>query len=366
MPSLPPSFPSHNADRADDFDDECRQQLDNDVYSAYRDIPSTIEPEMEEFEDYYANRAGDADSTMAGPDPAFGRRRQNRQRIWCPMILTAVLLTSLVGVATIIGKGSQMHQTWQGAERSPSSTSTTTKRPPLEDSREPISRPVSPPVTVTGAAAPPAPTAFPSTENDVPQSNDAVEPDLYQYLVSLVGPDALNGTSDRHSTTYAAYRWLSSDDSHGRYTPQQIRQRFALACLFFATNGGVTDVSGSSWKHTKGWMSHTEECHWHGLHCRGDVIIRLNLTENGLQGLIPSEVSLLSDSLLLLDLSGNDITNAFDELSFLGDFTKLKVLKIQDTFFASHGVPMYISMLTALGKLFSNVVYSILLEDANR
>jgi hypothetical protein len=101
-------------------------------------------------------------------------------------------------------------------------------------------------------------------------------------------------------------------------------------------------------------MSYSDECKWHGILCdQSGGIIKLNLTDNGLQGEVPSELALLSDSLLGLDLSLNGITNSFEGLAFMGDLTKLKLLNIEETFVASNGMPTYISKLTDLGTFLS-------------
>lgn len=57
---------------------------------------------------------------------------------------------------------------------------------------------------------------------------------------------------------------------------EQIIQRYALACIFFATNSVRTaytedeygaGVSPPEWKYKYGWLTHESECGWYGITC---------------------------------------------------------------------------------------------------
>uniref|UniRef100_A0A7S1VC73 Leucine-rich repeat-containing N-terminal plant-type domain-containing protein n=1 Tax=Grammatophora oceanica TaxID=210454 RepID=A0A7S1VC73_9STRA len=100
---------------------------------------------------------------------------------------------------------------------------------------------------------------------------------------------------------------LSHSDDHDRMV-----QRFALAVLFFATNGPYTWITPSS-----GWLdnsdlsssSSTDECEWEHVGCSTEeqgVVDRLELSEQGLSGRLPNEIGLLS-SLTDLNLLNNNI-----------------------------------------------------------
>jgi hypothetical protein len=353
MPSLPSYIRPGSSDTAND-NPEYPKYFHNSKQPACPQNSALIEPSgTGSFENYCSNQRGEDVSVITVCEAAFRGRRSCRN-LFCHFIAAAVLLICSLVFASLSGKSRQQHQmSHMSGGSSPSRTSTAgTKRPPFDDPREQLTRPVSPAVTAT-TASPTSNSSMPSGASvDDPQIiwNNA-ESDLYHYLVSLVGPDSLS--VDSQSATYAAYRWLASDESLSIYTPQIIKQRLALACLYYATNGGVkTDKAEKPWKNIQGWMSYSSECQWHGVQCRDGHIVSVNLTENGLEGRVPQELSLFSDSLLKLELGGNDITNAFDELAFLGDLKKLKILNFQDTFVASHGVPTYLSTLTSLGELY--------------
>jgi hypothetical protein len=71
-------------------------------------------------------------------------------------------------------------------------------------------------------------------------------------------------------------------------------------------------------------MLDDEECTWYGVGCEnGNLITTLNMAGNGLVGLIPDEITLLSETLLSLELSDNDLVNTNEELAWIGELTKL-------------------------------------------
>jgi hypothetical protein len=78
----------------------------------------------------------------------------------------------------------------------------------------------------------------------------------------------------------------------------RIRQRYALRTLYFATTS-----SGSQWTNSIGWLNNDvdDECMWFGVICKGarklnDSIstrVILDMNNNGLHGLIPTDIGLL-------------------------------------------------------------------------
>jgi hypothetical protein len=57
--------------------------------------------------------------------------------------------------------------------------------------------------------------------------------------------------------------------------------------------------------------------------------IAFNLTSNGLFGLIPSEMTLLSETLSSLDLSDSDVDISYEELYWLAELTNLRKLDVR-------------------------------------
>jgi hypothetical protein len=124
-----------------------------------------------------------------------------------------------------------------------------------------------------------------------------------EVLSYLVPPYSLAIAQSNSSSAQAkALMWLKSDALQNDYDSYRLRQRYALAVLYFATNG-------QAWKNSTGWLSNASECAWHsqvdiapldteGLNqtCRdGSHFSTLHLFENDLIGKIPTELELLSD-----------------------------------------------------------------------
>ena len=139
---------------------------------------------------------------------------------------------------------------------------------------------------------------------------------LFTFLSSLIGQTKLQNAT---GAPYQAYTWLSADPSLDNYVDSTIKQRFALACLYYATNYNHT------WYDTNGWLEFQTECSWLGVECDKEYnLIGLNLTDSGLEGLVPPEISILSDTLLSLGLARNALYNKNEELEFLGQLTRLR------------------------------------------
>ena len=201
-------------------------------------------------------------------------------------------------------------------------------------------RDLSAPTTRTGPPVQPtlAPTVTTAATSAAPTANDT----LAAYLNEWLGPDAL---SDETSIAFQAYTWLSGDAD--QFDVVALRQRFTAAALHLATN------ANNSWTATDGWMTDNNECDWHGIECDDQgFLIAFNLTSNGLLGLIPSEITLLSQTLLKLDLSYNDLDNAHEELNWLAKLTNLRGLDVHSTNFQADGIPSYLGELTDMRKLF--------------
>ena len=96
---------------------------------------------------------------------------------------------------------------------------------------------------------------------------------------------------DHESPQTRALDWiLRSEISMIEWDCQNLlKEKFALATLFYATNGN------ESWVSTDGWMSSDSICSWYGITCNSrGAIRRLDLSQNGLASSIPPEVALLN------------------------------------------------------------------------
>jgi hypothetical protein len=150
--------------------------------------------------------------------------------------------------------------------------------------------PVPTPTTIEPNQAPQrSPTTQPSefTAPSLPTTSD----DVLLDLLTRASKD--NGTSlrDPFSPQYAAMEWLRSTDNTGIYTDRRFLARYALATLYYSTNG-------KDWKNSTKWLTKSHECNWfyanpNSTSCNDRNFIQMDLTENNLQGALPPELSLL-------------------------------------------------------------------------
>jgi hypothetical protein len=89
-----------------------------------------------------------------------------------------------------------------------------------------------------------------------------------------------------------ALNWLANNNTNlDSYSNAKKIQRYALATLFFSTNG-------ASWNDNSTWMSDEDECLWYnsGLSvCTNGSVEVLDLLSNNLVGTIPNELALLTN-----------------------------------------------------------------------
>jgi hypothetical protein len=128
----------------------------------------------------------------------------------------------------------------------------------------------------------------------LPQKTPSPSQKVVQELESLLIPVSFdNGTSLRTvaSPQNNALNWLGINVNLNSYSNATKIQRYALATLFYSTNG-------NSWYGKNKWMSNEDECHWYNsassLCTRGSVET-LHLESNNLVGTIPNELALLSN-----------------------------------------------------------------------
>ncbi|CAJ1953733.1 unnamed protein product [Cylindrotheca closterium] len=168
----------------------------------------------------------------------------------------------------------------------------------------------------------------------------SLEDGVFDYLTQFVDKKIL---LDDKSYTFSAYNWLMKNSDIQIYGDSRIRQRFALASIYYATNEGL-----NSWVRDDGWISDQDECSWTGVRCDNGNIVGLNLTSNGLKGVFPMEVTMLKKHLLALELDDNELINEDQELRWIGQMSKLRLLDFEDTGFTAEGIPSYIGRLTDL------------------
>lgn len=200
----------------------------------------------------------------------------------------------------------------------------------------------------------------PGTTSNTPAPTTAT----YVYLKSIV-PDG-GFAFDFFPESYQRKALEFVQDSCDGCSQERIRQRYVLACIYYATNGVRTPYTDYeigvgqeifAWHNAQSWWSE-DECSWAGISCNKDGLVeKIDLHDNFLTGKFPEEVTLLKDTLEHLDLESNLVYNADEELDWLGKLTNLKSLNVAQTPFEYSGIPPFIGKLTKLVHL--DVSYSL-------
>ncbi|KAL3912060.1 MAG: hypothetical protein SGILL_007035 [Bacillariaceae sp.] len=158
-------------------------------------------------------------------------------------------------------------------------------------------RPTPPPITATPESSPSLPPA------QAPIPPPTASEDLRDFLISE-WPSLEDDLVGFDTPQFFAYDWLLNDPGLSGYSEQRILQRFSLATFYFSTDG-------DNWRRNDRWLSDENECLWYSasviLPCDDNLsYMFLNLPLNGMEGTIPSELALLSNSLSRIDLSSRD------------------------------------------------------------
>ena len=239
-----------------------------------------------------------------------------------------------------------------------------------------------PPTTSPTPRVPVLPGATPApvgpTESTVAPtlSNQPLEQQTYSTICNAGLPDC-SLLLDTKTPQGAAFQWLLADPSLAIYSSTDIIQRYALAAIYYATNG-------PSWSQQSGWLGSENVCNWYSsvsLPCDSNGnLITLALENNALKGTLPYDVNLLSNlnnmtlsnagetfgtspgalegpfpnisalSLLAsLDLSGNKLTGTMPSAS-LSSLTNLVQLNLKGNKL-SGPIPPSISGLSSLLSL---------------
>lgn len=166
-----------------------------------------------------------------------------------------------------------------------------------------------------------APSIAPSTAPSLsPSVEPTVNPDVAALFVDFVNsityssgntisfpPNATSATAEER-----ALEWLIDDDPLDLWpetNQTRLAQRYALATLWFSTNG-------PSWETKDGWMVEEDECTWFGVVCQTvGTVTDFQLAANNLDGTIPEDFALFQ-SLRTLVASINPMLSGPYPLSF--------------------------------------------------
>jgi Leucine-rich repeat (LRR) protein len=285
------------------------------------------------------------------PDPA-GQHNQRRVakptfsfRFWLIILaILTVLAGAGVGIAfwfDLIETGGSSSKRIDGA---------------IAESRAPTGAPLTPSeATVVSPTAAPtvSPTASPNTTPvEAPTAAPVLStpaPDLSprDRLIAALAPFAPLGPQSftiPTSPQYRALEWLLSNRFFRLYSTEKQVTRYVLAVLYYST-------FGDEWTVNTGWLGDADECTWYAGSapaCNVDrVVANLVPGENDMQGTLPAELRLLSNSLTRIDFGGSISGQIPSEY---GDLTRLTSLRLRGNDL-SGAIPVELRNLTSLTRL---------------
>jgi hypothetical protein len=123
-------------------------------------------------------------------------------------------------------------------------------------------------------------------------------------LVASASPDGGKALQDLLSPQHRALVWLQNNEALCNYTDARKIQRYSLATLYYST-------LGFNWTRKDGWLTNDNECKWE-FRCENeticekdtDALLRICLPSNNLEGTVPAEIAMLSDSLGMCSWTG--------------------------------------------------------------
>lgn len=175
----------------------------------------------------------------------------------------------------------------------------------------------------------------------VPPEHEIVE------LLSAVSADSGMALQTSGSPQNKAFLWIANDTFLGYRTNEKLIQRYALATLFFSTNG-------ISWLNNSLWLDNDDECgrwwqRYGGISCKSKTgaVASLGLEENNLRGPIPAEIGLLT-SLEQANMAQNHLSGTIPES--LLNLTSLQSLNLVECSLVG-SVPENVTSLSNLKSL---------------
>ena len=295
-------------------------------------------------------RSGSTSKTQNGDGSSSGRRKKHclSTKTIILLLVLAVVLAGIMLAIVFTNTSSRRSSSNSSANGSNPTAAIPSVAPVLAPTLSPTAALVEttsqpgPSDTSTASptiAASPAPSVTPTTMRPT-------TPGVRSRLAALA-PISINAWDDADSPQSLAASWLASDEEAETYNDQQLLQRYVLATLYYSTNGENWSQSSISWN-----VEWTEECTWWGIECNSNGGVRiLSLEEDNLTGVLPPEISLLSDleevylnsnsiggtiptevgllsSLRRLQLTGNSLTGNLP--SALGNLSQMRLVSVKN------------------------------------
>jgi len=219
------------------------------------------------------------------------------------------------------------------------------------DASQPTAVPVSPP-----------PTSVPSvlrSENPTASPTRPLIDQRWDFLLAQIGPvvvppdeDPEEYFADTSTPQYAAMAWMATLDMTTDVFQElntTLIERYVLTVLFYTTGGPV------NWIDSNNFLSAENVCDWNnsttnkGVFCSsmGPVVTRILMPDNGLQGPIPWELSLL-EYVLEIELDGNGFYGTIP--TELGSLARLESLWLKSNALTG-ALPAELANATSLSSL---------------
>jgi len=182
------------------------------------------------------------------------------------------------------------------------------------------------------------------------ETNHEVQNDILSDLKTKLSDASVDKGAallDISSPQFRAYAWLVEDSEFGGgYTDEKrLLQRYALATLYFATNG-------VHWTKSDNWITLADECDWFGISGCEDAdteeIISIELKENRLQGGIPPELFEFLPSVVVLNLATNELSGPIPKE--IGMLKAIDILELAENQLTS--VPAELGNLNSISHVF--------------
>ena len=163
--------------------------------------------------------------------------------------------------------------------------------------------------SMNSAPALPTKTIYPQPTYPPVSFDDASYEDTIQEIVlTYVSEKSVASIQNKvsNSASYQAFQWIVEEDllikrlydeERSQGFQERVLQRYSLATVWYSMNGPTT------WIHTDGWMTDTNECDWYTARedgvptctAKNDLYYGLELQFNNITGSIPDDIFLLRD-----------------------------------------------------------------------
>jgi hypothetical protein len=219
--------------------------------------------------------------------------RGYRRQVLCLCILLGFLVIAGGTTAAVLFLGDFLPLT----KSSPSEpTFSPTFSPVMQPNVAPIGIDPTTVPTLPTVVLPTPPQSSPSLPPATPAEDEDLSDDALYELIIARYPDGAAALADLSSPQRMAFEWLRSSVNSQIKSTLALLQRYALASLFYSTNG-------AEWESSAAWLSSAGECTWSTTAVSGSMcdsegnLVEISQRDNNLKGELPGEVLLLWNSL---------------------------------------------------------------------